>query len=231
MSKAVKKPKEYAVIKVPEDCEDVGKFVSKEAEKAGIRLDITTYYADGRRWITKVGLKSDEAQTAKRGSVVVCKISQYGSKYPEAIDVMGQEEFDKNFKPVDDPAKGFSTTVNVDTKPLLAKLNEIKTEMSTKIEGVTLPDHENVPHVRIEFDDVNDVPHVWIDGKQVDSQPNNALVSVNLIWHTQDQVIEHGQQNQYKIECLDLDHNKRIGIAQGNWFSDELFKREKKGED
>lgn len=167
MFKVVKRPMEYIAIKVPEDCEDVGKFVINEAEKSGIRLYVTTYYADGRRLATKVGVKSIEAQTAKRGSIIVCKISQDGSKYPETVDVLSQEEFDNKFKPVDDPVKNFSTTINVDAKPLLAKLNEIKAEMSTKIEGMSLPDCANVPHVRIDFDDVNDVPHVWIDGKRV----------------------------------------------------------------
>lgn len=128
MLKVVKRPKEYIAIKVPEDCEDIEKFVINEAEKAGIRLYVTTYYADGRRWDTKVGVKSIEAQTAKRGSIIVCKISQDGSKYPEAIDVMGQEEFDKNFK-------------LVDAKPPLAKPNEIEDSMFTKTEGVETPDH------------------------------------------------------------------------------------------
>jgi hypothetical protein len=82
---------------------------------------------------------------------------------------------------------------------------------------------EKQPHVRIEFDDINDVPHVWIDGKQVDSAPNTALVSASLIWHTRDQTLENGNQNQYKIEYLDGD--KRVGIAEGNMFSNELFKK------
>lgn len=141
MLKVVKRPKEYIAIKVPEDCEDVGKIVIEEAEKAGIRLDITTYYAVGRRWAIEVGVKNDETQTVKRGSIIACKISQDGSKYPEAVDVMSQEDFDKKFKPVDDPVKNFSTTINVDAKPILDRLKEIKAEMSTKIEGVELPDH------------------------------------------------------------------------------------------
>jgi hypothetical protein len=223
MFKVVKRPNEYIAIKVPEDCEDIGKFVGEEADKAGIWLGITGCYADDGIWATKVGMKIDEVQTAKRGSIIVCEISQDDSKYPEAVDVMDQEKFDKRFKPVDDPVKGFSTTINVDTKPLLAKLNEIKAEMSTKIEGVEIPDCANVPHVRIEFDDINDVPHVWIDGKQVDKMPDTALVSASLIWHTRDQTLDNGNQNQYKIEYLDGD--KRVGIAEGNMFSNELFKK------
>jgi hypothetical protein len=156
MIKVVKRPKEYIAIKVPRTCEDVGKFVSNEAEKAGIQLDITAYYADGKKiWTTKVGVKNNEAQIAKRGSIIVCKISQDGSKYPEAVDVMGHEEFDKEFKPVD------------------AKLNEIEHGMFTKAEDMSLPDCANVPHVRIELDDIKDAPHVWIDGKRVDNLPDS----------------------------------------------------------
>nr|DAM19858.1 MAG TPA: hypothetical protein [Caudoviricetes sp.] len=217
MLKVVKRSKEYIAIKVPEVCEDVGKIVSEEAKKAGIRLDITTYYADGRKWAIEGGVKNDEAQTVKRGSIVVCKISQDGSNYPEAVDVMGHEEFDNLlFKPVDEPVKGFSTTINVEAKPILDRLKNIKAEMSTKIKGVTLSDdlkfsksfiaeldkalndyhqkqgqssqHASTPHVRIEFDDINDVPHVWIDGKRLgDEYP---LKRINLEWNTNDPYIE-----------------------------------------
>ncbi|WP_225434532.1 hypothetical protein, partial [Lacticaseibacillus paracasei] len=183
MLKVVKRPKEYIAIMVPEVCEDVGKIVIEEAEKAGIRLDITTYYAVGRRWAIEVGVKNDETQTVKRGSIIVCKISQDSSKYPEAVDVMGQEEFDKKFKLVDDPAKASPVVVDADAKPILDRLKEIKAEMSTMIEGVELParpgfsepfiakldkalndyqqkqeqssQHASTPHVRIEFDDIN----------------------------------------------------------------------------
>lgn len=215
MFKAEKWTKEYIRLKIPEDCEDIGKFVSEEAEKAGIRLYVYTYYADGKIWDTKVGVKINEAQTVKRGSIIVCKISQDGSKYPESVDVMGKEELDKKFEPVDD-------------KPLLAKPNKIEGGMFAKAEDMSLPDCTNVPHVRIEFDDVNNVPHVWIDGKRVDSPPNTALVSASMIWHTRDQTLDNGDQNQYKIEYLDGD--KRVGIAQGNVFSNELFKQESDGE-
>ncbi|WP_288550343.1 hypothetical protein [uncultured Lacticaseibacillus sp.] len=223
MLKVVKRPKEYIAIKVPEVCEDVGKIVSEEADKAGILLDITTYYAIGRRWAIEVGVKNDEAQTVKRGSIIVCKISQDGSKYPEAVDVMGQEEFDKKFKPVDDPAKASPIVVDVDAKPILNKLKEIKAEMSTKIEGVALPDHANVPHVRIEFDDINDVPHVWIDGKRID-RSDTALVSVSLDWHTKDPAATDHDIRAYKIEYLKGDH--REGIAQGSAMGPDHFKND-----
>lgn len=251
MLKVVKRPKEYIAIKVPEDCEDVGKIVIEEAEKAGIRLDITTYYAIGRKWAIEVGMKNDETQTVKRGSIIVCKISQDGSKYPEAVDVMGQEEFDKKFKPVDDPVKASPIVVDVDAKPILDRLKEIKAEMSTMIEGVELParpgfsepfiaeldkaltDYQqkqeqssqcaSTPHVRIEFDDINDVPHVWIDGKRID-RSDTGLVSVSLDWHTKDPAATDHVIRAYKIEYLKGDH--REGIAQGSPMGPDLFKND-----
>lgn len=163
MFKAVEKPKEYIAFKVPDDCEDVGKFVSEETEKAGLRLYIATYYADGKRWATKVGVKSNEAQTAKRGSIIVCKISQDDSKYPEAVDVMSQKEFDKSFKAVD------ATTLNACVLPY-----KIGTSIGKSMQ----------PHVRIDIDNIYDTPRVWIDGERVDDlhgdkKPNLSRVYVN----------------------------------------------------
>lgn len=251
MLKVVKRPKEYIAIKVPEVCEDVGKIVSEEAKKAGIRLDITTYYAIGRKWAIEVGVKNDEAQTVKRGSIIVCKISQDGSNYPEAVDVMGQKEFDKKFKPVDDPVKASPIVVDADAKPILDRHKEIKAEMSTKIEGVELPDHAGLsesfiaeldkaltdyqqkqeqssrhastPHVRIEFDDINDVPHVWIDGKRID-RSDTGLVSVSLDWHTKEPAATDHVIHAYKIEYLKGNH--REGIAQGSPMGPDLFKND-----
>lgn len=110
-----------------------------------------------------------------------------------------------------------SSSADIDTNTAQRTLQEIKAKMSTAVSI------EKQPHVRIEFDDINDVPHVWIDGKQLSSPPNNALVSVSLIWHTRDQALENGDQDQCKIEYLDGD--KRVGIAQGNMFSNEIFKK------
>lgn len=244
MLKVVKRPKEYIAIKVPEVCEDVGKIVSEEAEKAGIRLDITTYYAIGRKWAIEVGMKNDETQTVKRGSIIVCKISQDGSKYPEAVDVMGQEEFDKKFKLVDEPIENINTPIHIDTHPILDQLKDIKAGMSTKIKGVTLSDdlkfsksfiaelykaltdyqqkqeqssqHASTPHVRIEFDDINDVPHVWIDGKDISSFPDHGLVRLNIEWNADD---EHVNPKHYNIEYRngeDANQYQYTGIGQTN---------------
>lgn len=79
------------------------------------------------------------------------------------------------------------------------------------------------PHVRIEFDDINDVPHVWIDGKRID-RSDTGLVSVSLDWHTKDPAATDYVIRAYKIEYLKGDH--REGIAQGSPMGPDLFKND-----
>lgn len=187
MLKVVKRPKEYIAIKVPDDCEDVGKFVSEEAEKAGIRLDIATYYADGKRWATKVSVKINEAQTAKRGSIIVCKISQDDSKYPEAVDVMSQKEFDKSFKTVD------ATTLNACVLPY---------KIGTSI------GKSKQPHVRIDIDNIHDTPRVWIDGERVDDLHGDkkpALSRVYVNWRTDNKFDMQGGKHEFVIQHYEYD--------------------------
>lgn len=79
------------------------------------------------------------------------------------------------------------------------------------------------PHVRIEFDDINDVPHVWIDGKRID-RSDTGLVSVSLDWHTKAPAATDYVIRAYKIEYLKGDH--REGIAQGSPMGHDLFKND-----
>ncbi|EPC37261.1 hypothetical protein Lpp225_1849 [Lacticaseibacillus paracasei subsp. paracasei Lpp225] len=83
--------------------------------------------------------------------------------------------------------------------------------------------HASTPHVRIEFDDINDVPHVWIDGKRID-RSDTALVSVSLDWHTKDPAATDRVIRAYKIEYLKGNH--REGIAQGSPMGPDLFKND-----
>ncbi|MEN2349463.1 hypothetical protein [Lacticaseibacillus paracasei] len=217
MLKVVKRPKEYIAIKVPEDCEDVGKFVSNEFKENGIPIRVNVRYDN--HVVTTFGEGNDQ-HFVKQGDMLV---ADYSEPFGYVVHAMSQEEFDKKFKPVDDSVKGFSTTINADAKPLLAKLNGIKVEMSTKIEGMSLPDCANVPHVRIEFDDINDVPCVWVDGKRID-RSDRGLVSVSLDWHTKDPAATDHVICAYKIEYLKGDH--REGIAQGSPMGPDLFKND-----
>ena len=79
------------------------------------------------------------------------------------------------------------------------------------------------PHVRIEFDDINDVPCVWVDGKRID-RSDTGLVSVSLEWHTKDPAATDHVICAYKIEYLKGDH--REGIAQGSPMGPDLFKND-----
>ncbi|RND76021.1 hypothetical protein [Lacticaseibacillus paracasei] len=119
-----------------------------------------------------------------------------------------------------------------------------KKEMVPKIEGVELPDHAgfsepfiedqdkalkdfqqkleqssqhaSTPHVRIEFDDINDVPHVWIDGKYISSFPDHGLVRLNLEWNADK---GHIKPKHYYIEYLngeDTSPYQYTGIGQTN---------------
>ncbi|RNE24856.1 hypothetical protein FAM6161_02952 [Lacticaseibacillus paracasei] len=83
--------------------------------------------------------------------------------------------------------------------------------------------HTSTPHVRIEFDDINDVPHVWIDGKRID-RSDTGLVRVSLDWHTKDPAATDHVIRAYKIEYLKGDH--REGIAQGSAMGPDLFKND-----
>jgi hypothetical protein len=53
----------------------------------------------------------------------------------------------------------------------------------------------NVPHIRIEIDDIGKVPAVYIDGERMDS-----LVRVSVNWNTADQ--DGVKLNSYGIEAV-----------------------------
>ncbi|WP_335138866.1 hypothetical protein [Lacticaseibacillus paracasei] len=76
--------------------------------------------------------------------------------------------------------------------------------------------HASTPHVRIEFDDINDVPHVWIDGKYISSFPDHGLVRLNIEWNADKERIK---PKHYSIEYLngeDTNQDWHTGIGQTN---------------
>lgn len=78
----------------------------------------------------------------------------------------------------------------------------------------------STPHVRIEFDDINDVPHVWIDGKYISSFPAHGLVKLNIEWNTDD---EHVNPKHYNIEYRngeDVSQYQYTGIGQTNGINE-----------
>lgn len=107
------------------------------------------------------------------------------------------------------------------SESFIAELDKALNDYQRK-QGQSLQ-HASTPHVRIEFDDINDVPHVWIDGKRID-RSDTGLVSVSLDWHTKDPAATDHVIQAYKIEYLKADH--REGIAQGSAMGPDLFKND-----
>ncbi|MCD0433100.1 hypothetical protein LN344_06975 [Lacticaseibacillus paracasei subsp. paracasei] len=233
MLKVVKRSKEYIAIKVPEDCEDVGKFVSNEFKRNSIPLEVTVQYKINTG---KVLIKGEQAVTA--GDVIV---ADYDMLYGYSVRVMSRKDFDVEFKPAD-------TTPEV--SPTLTAYGLCDAKLPD-IEGVEIPDHvglsesfiaeldkalndyqqkqkqssqrTSTPHVRIEFDDIHDIPRVWIDGERID-RSDTGLVSVSLDWHTKDPAATDHVIRAYKIEYLKGGH--REGIAQGSAMGPDLFKND-----
>lgn len=67
------------------------------------------------------------------------------------------------------------------SEPFIAELYKALNDYQQKQEQSS--QRASIPHVRIEFDDINDVPHVWIDGKYISSFPDHGLVRLNLEWN------------------------------------------------
>lgn len=245
MLKVVKRPKEYIAIKVPEDCEDVGKFVSNKFKENGIQIRVNARYGD--HVVTTFGERENQ-RFVKQGDMLV---ADYSEPCGYVVHAMSQEEFNKQFMPANQDNQKTPITLDANTDPLKSKLKDISENISCKIKGVTLSDdlkfsksfiaeldkalndyHQkqgqssqrtSTPHVRIEFDDINDVPCVWVDGKRID-RSDTGLVSVSLDWHTKDPAATDHVIRAYKIEYLKGDH--REGIAQGSPMGPDLFKND-----
>lgn len=134
---------------------------------------------------------------------------------PEASPYALSDDKQSEIEGVEIPARpGFSD-------PFIAYLNGARTDYQQKQEQPS--QRASTPHVRIEFDDINDVPCVWVDGKRID-RSDTGLVSVSLDWHTKDPAATDHVIRAYKIEYLKENH--REGIAQGSAMGPDLFKNE-----
>ncbi|MDN6333089.1 MAG: hypothetical protein L0J72_00085 [Lacticaseibacillus paracasei] len=83
------------------------------------------------------------------------------------------------------------------SEPFIAELDKALNDYQHKQEQSS--QRTSTPHVRIEFDDINDVPHVWIDGKDISNFQNYGLVRLNLEWNSDK---EHIKPKHYYIEHL-----------------------------
>ncbi|WP_225884288.1 hypothetical protein [Lacticaseibacillus mingshuiensis] len=132
MLKVVKRPKEYIAIKVPDDCEDVGKFVSEQFKESNIPLKVTVRYDPDA--VTMIG---NEQRLVHTGDVIV---DDYAFDYGHDVHAISQEEFDNTFMPANQDNQKITVTLDANTDPLKSKLKEISEGISGKIEGVTLSD-------------------------------------------------------------------------------------------
>ena len=238
MLKVVKRPKEYIAIKVPEDCEDIGKFVSNKFKENGIPIRVNVRYGD--HVVTTFGERENQS-FVKQGDMLV---ADYSESCGYVVHAMSQEKFNEQFMPANQYNQKTPITLDANTDPLKSKLKEISEDISYKIKGVTLSDdlkfsesfiaeldkaltdyqqkqeqssqRTSTPHVRIEFDDINDVPRVWIDGKYISSFPDHGLVRLNLEWNADK---GHIKPKHYYIEYLngeDTSPYQYTGIGQTN---------------
>ncbi|MEN2326648.1 hypothetical protein [Lacticaseibacillus paracasei] len=131
------------------------------------------------------------------------------------FECISKKEMVSNIEGVALPARpGFS-------KSFIAELDKALNDYHQK-QGQS-SQRTSTPHVRIEFDDINDVSHVWIDGKRID-RSDTGLVSVSLDWHTKDPAATDHVIRAYKIEYLKGNH--REGIAQGSPMGPDFFKND-----
>lgn len=94
------------------------------------------------------------------------------------------------------------SSVDIDDKPVKTKININKTLIKQVIDNLLKEIEEakfqNVPHVRIEFDHINDVPTIFIDGEKV----QDGLVSLNVDWKTNTEKIN---EKTFELKTINKD--------------------------
>lgn len=125
MLKVVKRPKEYIAIKVPEDCEDVGKFVSNKFKENGIPIRVNVRYGD--YVITTFGEGKDQ-HLVNQGDMLV---ADYSEPCGCVVHAMSQEKFNEQFMPADHTEE---------TSPTLTAYGLCDAKLP-EVEGIELPDH------------------------------------------------------------------------------------------
>lgn len=124
MFKVVKRPKEYIAIKVPEDCEDVGRYVSNKFRENGILVRVNVRY--GNHVITTFG-EGEDQHFVKQGDMLV---ADYSEPCGYSVRVMSQDDFDAEFKPAD---------ATPEVSPTLTAYGLCDGKMP-EIKGVEMPD-------------------------------------------------------------------------------------------
>ncbi|QFR23216.1 hypothetical protein [Schleiferilactobacillus harbinensis] len=100
MIKAIRRPKEYTVIKVPTDCKDVGFYVAQETKQIHVPMDISTdYTTDGNQtavngWTVQPGdaIVIDTEDLSYSNSVHVFRPDEYAKHFEEKPDVVSIDD-------------------------------------------------------------------------------------------------------------------------------------------
>lgn len=104
MLKVVKRPKQCIAIKVPDNCNAIEDFVRKEARKAGISLNVFSYYTGtyfGSFFEVRVSNPGGGSKFVQAGSVIVCELCEDDIQCPKEVFVMSNENFEKEFVAAD----------------------------------------------------------------------------------------------------------------------------------
>lgn len=122
------------------------------------------------------------------------------------IEIDGKVIIDKDDKHIavleQDGNKIKQSSVAIDDKPITTKIN-LNTTLVNKVIDNLLKEIESVklqrtPHVRIEFDHINDVPTIFIDGDKV----QGGLVSLNVDWKTNTETIS---EKSFELKTINKD--------------------------
>jgi hypothetical protein len=90
MTKAIMRPKEYTVIKIPTDCKDVGFYVAQETKKIHVPMDISTDYTNDGNQTGVNGL------TVQPGDAIV--IDTEDLSYSNSVHVFRPDEYAEHFE-------------------------------------------------------------------------------------------------------------------------------------
>ena len=122
------------------------------------------------------------------------------------IEIDGKVIIDKDDRHIavleQDGKKIKQSSVAIDDKPITTKIN-LNTTLVNKVIDNLLKEIESVklqrtPHVRIEFDHINDVPTIFIDGEKV----QGGLVSLNVDWKTN---TENHVKKSFELKTINKD--------------------------
>ena len=122
------------------------------------------------------------------------------------IEIDGKVIIDKDDRYIavleQDGKKIKQSSVDIDEKPITTKINFnttlIKQVIDNLLKEIEEAKSHHIPHVRIEFDHINDIPTIFIDGDKV----QGGLVSLNVDWKTN---TENRVKKSFELKTINKD--------------------------